>query len=173
MEPVWYRKDYGALPFVGESGIHSFPNAKSLRQLMSPEEYGRRLSDIYSEAFSKENPELRNHFSEFSPGRIPRMMSRASMITNTRGIDLADLCEATQMASYEFYQIMANALRENFPVSCGLLPWVFKRPHTTVAIQMVDGLGDPIAPYYAIKNAYSPLVAEAWCCRKPISLPAR
>ena len=161
MEPVWYRKDYGALPFVGESGIHSFPNAKSLRQLMSPEEFGRRLSDIYSEAFSKENPELRNHFSEFSPGRIPRMMSRASMITNTRGIDLADRCEATQMASFEFYQIMANALRENFPVSCGLLPWVFKRPHTTVAIQMVDGLGDPIAPYYAIKNAYSPLVAEA------------
>ncbi|MBE6611425.1 MAG: hypothetical protein E7632_02930 [Ruminococcaceae bacterium] len=160
MEPVWYRKNYGALPFIGESGIHSFPNAKSLRQLMSPEEYNRRLSDIYTEAFKTENPELCNHFTEFIPARIPRMMSRASIINNTRGIDLSDLCEATQMASHEFYQIMANALQENYPASTGLLPWVFKRPWTTVAVQMVDGMGDPIAPYYALKNAYAPLVAE-------------
>jgi beta-mannosidase len=51
-------------------------------------------------------------------------------------------------------------MRENYPVCTGILPWVFKRPWTTVAIQLVDGLGDPIAPYYAVKNAYAPLVAE-------------
>ena len=160
MEPVWYRKKYAQLPFIGESGIHSFPNAKSLRQLMSPDEYNRRLSDIYSEEFKIKNPELHNHISEFNPSRIPRMMSRATAITNTRGIDLASLCEATHVASYEFYQIMANSMRENYPISCGMLPWVFKRPWTTAAIQMVDGLGDPILPYYAIKNAYAPLCAE-------------
>ena len=157
MEPVWYRKIYGQLPFIGESGIHSFPNAKSLRQQMSREEYERPLSNIFSEEFTKKNPELHNHFTEFIPDRIPRMMSRASMISNIRGITLPDLCEATQIASCEFYQIMANAMRENYPICCGLLPWVFKRAWTTTAIQLVDGLGDPIAPYYYLKNAYAPL----------------
>lgn len=157
MEPVWYRKLYGQLPFIGESGIHSFPNAKSLRQQMSREEYERPLSNIFSEEFTKKNPELHNHFTEFIPDRIPRMMSRASMISNIRGITLPDLCEATQIASCEFYQIMANAMRENYPICCGLLPWVFKRAWTTTAIQLVDGLGDPIAPYYYLKNAYAPL----------------
>ncbi len=159
-EPVRYRKDYSALPFVGESGIHSFPNAKSLRQLISAEEYEQKVSDVYTEEFEVKHPQLRNHFTEFYPSRIPRMMARASMITNTRDATLKDLCEATQMASYEFYQVMANAMRENYPVCTGLLPWVFKRPWTTVAIQLVDGMGDPIAPYYAVKNAYAPLVAE-------------
>ena len=160
MEPVWYRKIYGQLPFIGESGIHSFPNAKSLRQQMSREEYERPLSNIFSEEFTKKNPELHNHFTEFIPERIPRMMSRASMISDIRGITLPDLCEATQIASCEFYQIMANAMRENYPVCCGLLPWVFKRAWTTTAIQLVDGLGDPIAPYYYLKNAYAPLAVH-------------
>lgn len=160
MEPVWYRKIYGQLPFIGESGIHSFPNAKSLRQQISPEEYNRPLSDIFSDEFVTGNPELHNHFTEFIPSRIPRMMSRASMISNVRGITLPDLCEATQIASCEFYQIMINSMRENYPISCGVLPWVFKRAWTTVAIQLVDGLGDPIAPYYYVKNAYASLSVE-------------
>ena len=157
MEPTWYRKIYGQLPFIGESGIHSFPNAKSLRQQISTEEYSKPLSDIFSEEFVTNNPELHNHFTEFNPARIPRMMSRASMISDIRGITLPDLCEATQIASCEFYQIMANAMRENYPICCGLLPWVFKRAWTTTAIQLVDGLGDPVAPYYYLKNAYAPL----------------
>lgn len=160
MEPVWYRKIYGQLPFIGESGIHSFPNAKSLRQQISSEEYNRPLSDIFSNEFVTGNPELHNHFTEFIPERIPRMMSRASMISNVRGITLPDLCEATQIASCEFYQIMINSMRENYPINCGIMPWVFKRAWTTVAIQLVDGLGDPIAPYYYVKNAYAPLSVE-------------
>lgn len=157
MEPTWYRKIYGQLPFIGESGIHSFPNAKSLRQQISTEEYSKPLSDIFSEEFVTNNPELHNHFTEFNPARIPRMMSRASMISDIRGITLPDLCEATQIASCEFYQIMTNAMRENYPVCCGLLPWVFKRAWTTTAIQLVDGLGAPVAPYYYLKNAYASL----------------
>jgi beta-mannosidase len=160
MEPTWYRKIYGQLPFVAESGIHSFPNEKSLRQQISAEEYSKSLSDIFSEEFVTNNPELHNHFTEFNPARIPRMMARASMINNIRGITLSDLCEATQIASCEFYQIMIQAMRENYPINCGILPWCFKRPWTTTAIQLVDGLGDPIAPYYYVKNAYSPLCVE-------------
>lgn len=160
MEPTWYRKIYGQLPFIAESGIHSFPNAKSLRQQISKEEYDRPLSNIFSEEFTQKNTNLYNHFTEFIPARIPRMMSRASMINNVRGITLPDLCEATQLASCEFYQIMIQAMRENYPINCGILPWCFKRPWTTTAIQLVDGLGEPIAPYYYVKNAYAPLCAE-------------
>ncbi len=160
MEPVCYRKFYRALPFIGESGIHSFPNAKSLRQQLSKEEFDRPLSNIFTNEFVKGNPELHNHFTEFIPERIPRMMSRASMISNVRGISLSDLCEASHLASYEFYQIMINAMRENDPICGGILPWVFRRPWTTVAIQLLDGLGDPIGPYYAVKNAYAPLCTE-------------
>ncbi|MBQ8551353.1 MAG: hypothetical protein IJ428_00910 [Clostridia bacterium] len=157
MEPTWYRKIYDQLPFIAESGIHSFPNYKSLRQQISPEEYNKPLSNIFSEEFTQLNPELRNHFSEFIPARIPRMMSRASVMNNIRGITLSDLCEATQMASCDFYQIMIQSMRENYPINCGILPWCFKRPWTTTAIQLVDGLGEPIAPYYYVKNAYAPL----------------
>ena len=160
MEPTWYRKLYNQLPFIGESGIHSFPNCKSLRQQISAEEYNKPLSNIFSEEFSQLNPELRNHFSEFNPSRIPRMMSRASMINNVRGITLPDLCEATHIASCDFYQIMIQAMREIYPINCGILPWCFKRPWTTTAIQLVDGLGEPIAPYYYVKNAYAPLSAH-------------
>lgn len=175
MEPVWYRKIYGQLPFVGESGIHSFPNAKSLRQQISPEEYERPLSDIFSENFKVCNPELHNHFTEFVPERIPRMMSRASMISDVRDISLSDLCDATQIASCEYYQIMIDSMRENYPFTCGIMPWVFKRSWTTVAIQLVDGLGDPIAPYYYVKNAYASLRAElsllevSYACGESIS----
>ena len=160
MEPVWYRKLYNELPMVGESGIHCFPNAKSLRQQISEAEYDMPLDNIFSESFRTEHPQLVNHFTEFKPDRIPRMLSRASAIQNVRGISLPDLCEATQMASYEFYQFMIQAMRENYPVSGGIMPWVFKRPWTTVAVQTVDGLGESTAPYYAVKNAHAPVMAE-------------
>ena len=155
MEPTWYRNLYQALPFVAESGIHSFPNSKSLRQLISKEEYEKSLSNIFNEKFKETNPELANHFTEFNPERIPRMLARASYINNIDGITLEDLVEATQLSSCEYYQIMIQAMRENYPVTTGIMPWVFRRAWTTVGIQLVDGLGDPIAPYYYVKNAYA------------------
>lgn len=158
MEPTWYRHQYRQLPFLAESGIHSFPNYKSLRQLLSREELEKPLADLFDAQFSLENPELRNHFTEYVPERVPRMLARASHISKIKGISLPDLVEATQIASYEFYQIMIQAMRTNYPVTCGIMPWVFKRAWTTVGIQLVDGLGDPIAPFYAVKNAYRPQI---------------
>ncbi len=161
MEPVWFRKRYGELPFMAECGIHSFPNAKSLRQLINSKEYNTSLDKIMEESFRTEFPELLNHFTEYRPDRVPRMMARASHISDIKGITLEKLCEATGMASYEFYQFLCQSLREAYPKCVGLLPWVFKRAWTTTAIQMVDGLGEPIAPYYAVKNSYSPVLCYA------------
>ena len=161
MEPVWFRKRYGDLPFMAECGIHSFPNAKSLRQLINEKEYNAPLDKIMDESFRADFPELLNHFTEYRADRIPRMLARASHISNIKGITLEKLCEATGMASYEFYQFLCQSLREAYPKCVGLLPWVFKRTWTTTAIQMVDGLGEPIAPYYSVKNSYSPVLCFA------------
>ena len=46
---------------------------------------------------------------------------------------------------------------ENYPVTTGIMPWVFKRPWPTAAIQLVDGFGNPEAQYYAVKRAYAPI----------------
>lgn len=160
-EPVWYRKQFGDLPFMAECGIHCFPNAKSLRQQIKASEYSAPLNNIMSESFRSEFPELLNHFTEYQPDRIPRMLSRASHVANIKGINLENLCEATQLAAYEFYQIMCQSFREAYPHCVGLMPWVFKRSWTTVAIQMVDGLGETVAPYYAVKNSYAPILCFA------------
>ncbi len=163
-EPVWYRKAYRDLPFMAESGLHCFPNAKSLRQLINDKEYGGRLDNIMEESFRKDYPELLNHFTEYQPDRIPRMLSRATHITGIKGSSLPDLCEATQLSAFEFYTFLIQSLRERYPVTVGVMPWVFKRSWTTVAIQMVDGLGETTAPYYAVKSAYAPVMVFASLC---------
>lgn len=155
MEPVWYRHIYKQLPFVGESGIHSFPNFRSIKKLINEQESHGILPDLSSEEFGNNFPELINHFSEYNPGRIPRMHARASQIIDLKSYTLEDICEATQVQAYEFYQLMIQSMRENYPVCGGIMPWVFKRPWTTTAIQTVDGLGLPTYPYYAVKNSYS------------------
>ncbi|MDD4545699.1 MAG: glycoside hydrolase family 2 TIM barrel-domain containing protein [Oscillospiraceae bacterium] len=159
-EPVWYRKAYKQLPFVGETGIHSFPNFKTIKQLISEKELSilqEHMPDLSNPVVKEKYPELINHFSEYVPSRVPRMVNRTSHINDIDNISLEDFIEATNIASGEFYQIMLESMRENFPVTSGIMPWVFKRPWTTVAIQLVDGMGLPVAPYYYVLNSYRPL----------------
>lgn len=157
MEPSWFRKNWKELPMMSEVGTHSFPNFKSIRQLVNSREATEGLGDFSSPDFADRFPELLNHFTENVPERIPRMLSRSTHISDLAKADLESLCESTGLAGYEFYQLLCQSMRENYPVTAGVMPWVFKRPWTTVAIQVVDGLGDPIAPYYAVKQAYAPL----------------
>ncbi len=161
IEPVCFQKFYKDLPFVGESGIHSFPNISSLKRFISNDEYEsleNRLPDLFDRGEMEKYPDFLAHFVEYNPDRIPRMIARASTVADViKNISLSDFAEATQIASYEFYQTMIFSMRDNYPVTAGIMPWVFKRPWTTVGIQLVDGMGYPIAPYYAVKNAYSPL----------------
>lgn len=106
MEPVWYRHAYKQLPFLAESGIHSFPNFRTIKKLINEKESTGILPDLSSEEFGKNFPELINHFSEYNPGRIPRMLARASQIIDVNTFTLEDICEATQVQAYEFYQLM-------------------------------------------------------------------
>lgn len=157
MEPVWYRHIYRDLPFVAESGIHSFPSYATLQKVLPPEELNAPLPELTSEAFQQQFPAILNHFAEYVPSRVPRMLSRASQIADLSGIQLRELCEATQVQAWEFYTIMLDALQENFPRCGGVMPWVFKRQWATAGIQLVDGMGQPTLPYYAMQNAYRPV----------------
>ena len=154
MEPVWYRHIYKDLPFIAEAGIHSFPAYATLKKLLPKEELSERVADLFSSDFAKNFPGLLNHFTEYIPERVPRMLSRASQITNLKKCSIEQLCKATQTQAYEFYMTLVQATEENYPRSGGILPWVFKRHWATVGIQTVDGMGQPTYPYYAIQNTY-------------------
>ena len=162
MEPVWYRHRYKQLPFLAESGIHSFPQYRTIKKLIKAEEAAGVLCDLASLEFKEKYPELLNHFSEYSPDRIPRMMSRTSQIIPLKNTGLEDICEASQVQAYEFYQLMIQAMQENYPVCGGVMPWVFKRPWPTVAIQTVDGDDRPGYGYYSVLNSYKP-INICWC----------
>lgn len=162
MEPVWYRHRYKQLPFLAESGIHSFPNYVTLEKLIDETECTSVLCNLSSPEFAEKFPELLNHFTEYRPDRIPRMLSRISQITDVSNISLHEICEASQVQAYEFYQLMIQSMRENYPVCGGVMPWVFKRAWATVGIQTVDGDDRPGYAYYAVKNSYQP-VNVCWC----------
>jgi len=154
MEPTWYRRLYKHVPFVGESGIHSFPAYKTLKRVINKTELNKPLNDIFSDKFRRDFPDFINHFTEFQPDRVPRMLARASHIIDMHNLCVQELVEAGHMASYEFYLIMVESMLENYPKTTGIMPWVFKRPWPTSAIQIVDAFGHPHAQYYAVKRAY-------------------
>lgn len=162
MEPVWYRHRYKQLPFLAESGIHSFPSFKTMKKFVDKAEIDKSVCDLASPTFKTDFPSLIEHMSEFIPERVPRMMARNSQITDLSKASLEDLCEASQVQVYEFYQLMIQSMQENFPICGGIMPWVFKRPWPTVGVQTVDGDDRPGYAYYAVLNSYKP-VNVCWC----------
>jgi beta-mannosidase len=136
--------------------MHSFPEARLLRELVNEDEFGQPLSGIFDPGFADAHPELLQHFAEYNPHRVPRMVSRASHVDDISAPTLETLSEASQFGAGEFYQILSESLQANYPVTAGLMPWVYKRPHPVVAIQLVDGMGHAGAPYYFLKRTYEP-----------------
>ena len=170
MEPTWYRHLYQQLPFVGESGIHCFPNYKTLCLFLDPKETDSKLGNISDPSFAQNFPGLINHFTEYLPDRVPRMLARISQITDISDCTLKTLCEAAQVQAYEFYQLMIQAMHENYPFCGGIMPWALKRPWPTVGIQTIDGDDRPCMNYYAVQNAYR-AVNVCWCQQWSILAP--
>ncbi len=153
-DPTWYTKVYPWAPFVSETGMHSIPEAAGLYEIVDKNEF-KDLGNMYSDEFVKNHPEFIHHFVEFNPARVPRMLSRASHIDNMANPSLESISEASQIGAGEFYQVMSEKLQSNYPVTVGVMPWVFKRPWPVVAaIHLVDGNGLPSAPYYFLKRTY-------------------
>lgn len=156
MDPAWYARKFSVVPFMSETGMHNIPDPETIREVVSPEELARPIAHMFRQDFGARFPELRHHFVEFQANRVPRMLSRASHIIDLSAPMLEELAEASQIGAGEFYQLMSEALQANYPVTAGLMPWVYKRPWPVVAIQLVDGFGQPTAPYYFLKRTYEP-----------------
>ena len=110
---------------------------------------------MFSKEFATQFPDFRHHFVEFrSRARAahaqPRLAHRRRLRSPTRVLSR----RARRSARGEFYQVLSEALQANYPVTAGLMPWVFKRPWPVVAIQLMDGFGHPTAPYYFLKRTY-------------------
>lgn len=156
MDPTWYGDLYRLVPFIAETGMHSIPDPGSLRELIDPEELNGPLKGMMEKQFPLEHPELMQHFVEYQASRVPRMLSRASHIADVSSPSLETLAESTQIGAGEFYQIFSDQVQANYPVTAGLMPWVYKRPWPVIAIMLVDGFGQPTAPYYFLKRTYEP-----------------
>lgn len=177
MDPTWYGRLYQLVPFIAETGMHSIPDASSLREVVAPSELDKPLAGMLDKDFPTRHPELMHHFVEFQASRVPRMLSRASHIADVSAPSLETLAECTQMGAGEFYQIVSDQVQANYPVTAGLMPWVFKRPWPVIAIMLVDGFGQPTAPYYFLKRTYEPthvlvkLPHLLWAKGEPVPIP--
>lgn len=170
VEPVWYRHNYKELPFFAETGLHCFPNFETIKSVVDEKECIGKLPDLTNPEFAKVLPELVHHFTEYTADNMKYKLARISHITDISDMTLENLCKASQMQAYEFYTVMIQTAEENYPVCGGIMPWVFKRPCPTAAIQLVDAYGRPNYNYYAMQNTYRDIgicYCQKWSILKP------
>lgn len=149
-----HYKDYDLIPYVAESGIHTMSSARNNRKIIAADDF-KDLGGMYDEKFKETHKDFIHHFAEYHPARVPRMLSRASHIDDMSDPLYENIVEACQVSAGEFYQIMSESLQSNYPVTVGMMPWVFKRSWPVVsAIQLMDYYGQPTAPYYFLKHTY-------------------
>lgn len=153
MDPTWYNRSYGKEAWISETGMHSMPEANLFYEVVNNKEF-TELGSMWDTAFAGSHPELVHHFTEYGPSRVPRMLSRASHIDDMNDPTIESITEATQIGAGEFYQILSEKVQGNYPVTTGLMPWVFKRHWPVIAIQMMDWFGQAAAPYYFLKRTY-------------------
>ena len=153
MDPTWYNRSYKYEAWVSETGMHSIPEANVFKETVDNKEFFD-LGKMWDKDFERTHPEFVHHFTEYGPGRVPRMLSRASHISDMTDPSLETISEATQVGAGEFYQIFSEKMQGNYPVTSGLIPWAFKRHWPVVAIQHMDWFGHAAAPYYFMKRTY-------------------
>lgn len=178
MDPCWYNRSYRFEPWVSETGMHSMPEASLFYELVDNKEFVG-LGKMWDNDFYKTHPEFIHHFTEYGPSRVPRMLSRASHIDDMSNPSIESVTEATQVGAGEFYQLFSEKMQENYPVTTGLMPWVYKRPWPVIAIQTMDWFGQAAAPYYFLKRTYEPthialdLQRLVWAADERIGLTAK
>lgn len=178
MDPTWYNRSYGKEAYISETGMHSMPEAGLFYEVVDNKEFVG-LGKMWDTSFRKGHPDFIHHFTEYGPSRVPRMLSRASHIDNMNDPSIESVTEATQIGAGEFYQVLSEKVQGNYPVTTGLMPWVFKRHWPVVAIQMMDWFGQAGAPYYFLKRTYEPVHIAIdiprllWAPGETISLEAK
>lgn len=156
MDPSWYNKSFKFEPWISETGMHSMPEAKMLKEVVLNSELND-VGNMWDKKFPETHPDFVHHFAEYGAARVPRMLNRASHIANMGNPSIESITEATQIGAAEFYQVLSDKVQMNYPITTGLMPWVFKRPWPVVGIQFMDWFGQVNAPYYFLKRTYEPL----------------
>lgn len=178
MDPTWYGVGYKYEPWISETGMHSMPEASLFYETVDNKEFVR-LGRMWDKDFYQGHNEFIHHFTEYGPSRVPRMLSRASHITDMADPTIEAVTEASQVGAGEFYQVFSEKMQGNYPVTSGLMPWVFKRHWPVIAIQMMDWFGNAGAPYYFLKRTYEPthvaidIPRLLWKPGEQISLPVK
>jgi len=157
-------------PFISEWGSHGMPTAQTYREIVGPAEsnavIGPTLLKMDRKAMIDKYPEISHHWVEFQPDRLIQMLARGSAFDDLATVPLGRFSEAVAAGAAEFYKYSCEAARAAYPQNGGLLLWVWKRPWPIVGIQLVDGMGRPLAVYYDVKRAYS----SPWPCLQPPQL---
>ena len=156
-DPAWYRQKFPFVPFLAESGCFGLANASTIRHIIDEGEL-QDLQNLEQEDYRATHPAVINHFAELNPINIRKLLSRASHFDDVSHIQLERFCESNMAASAEFYQLMSESAQSLFPVTTGLLCWVFKRSWPVFAAnQVVDGNDLPVEAYYAMKRTFEPV----------------
>jgi beta-mannosidase len=170
--PQWdasqaWRSELLRGPFISEWGTHAMPAPQTYRETLGAKEadavMGPVLLKMDKKLMAAEFPEIMHHWVEFQPDRLTQMLARGSAFDDLAAVPLGRFSDAVAAGAAEFCKYSCEAARTGFPRNGGLLLWVWKRPWPNAGIQLVDGMGRPLAVYYDVKRAYGPL----WPCLKP------
>jgi beta-mannosidase len=156
-DAAWYRHKYRFVPFFAETGFFSMANAQTIKETIPAAELGD-FTSMADPAYADKHPSVIHQFNSFATLNVDKILNRSSHITPVKGISVEELAEASQIGAAEFFQLLIEAARSNYPVTTGVMTWVLKRPYPVVAAhQIIDGMDRPLAAYYAVKKAYEPL----------------
>jgi beta-mannosidase len=157
MDPTWYKHLYSLVPYMSETGPHSVPEARAIREFVDPRELEGPLQNINSQQFMDSHPEFVYHNMEYGTDRTVLLLSRASQVDDMSQLSLEEYSVAGQVATGEFIQVVSDIFQANYPVTTGLMPWVFDTPWPLSTFCMfVDYAGQPVASYYFLKRTYEP-----------------
>jgi beta-mannosidase len=157
MDPTWYKDIYSLVPYISETGPHSVPEARAIREFVDARELEGPLRSINSQEFMDSHPEFVYHDMEYGTDRTVLLLARASQIDDMTAPSLEEYSVAGQVATGEFIQIISDLLQANYPVTTGLSPWVYNTPWPLSTFCMfVDYDGQPVASYYFLKRTYEP-----------------
>lgn len=156
----WYLELYRRAPAITEWGGHSLPAFESLLEFLPDDEAARPFATLDSPdaaRFEQSHPTLRQHWAEFNPSRIPRMLDRARIFDDLSSVSNERFVEAVQLGAAEIYETVAADFRAADVDATMVMPWVFSRPWPSVGMQVIDHSGRPTAAFAALRRAYAPV----------------
>jgi beta-mannosidase len=158
MDPTWYSRAYGLVPFVSETGIQDMGDPTSLREVVSPEEFKVPARGVFTNSFTASHPEFVHHFMPYDPEFVTThsMWSRITQVDDLSAPPLDRLMDDSRIATGEFLQIASDLVQANYPITTGIMPWSFTIPWPIAFPAWVDASDEATAMYYFLKRTYEP-----------------